>query len=805
SLYQHNNDNSRIQNLVEGSGYPVADGSVTDGETNDFSIIMGANLDNGRGNVTTYVNYRKIDAVLQADRDYSSCALGGSPGSFSCSGSPTTGAGRFTLTSGTAKEDTRRFTVNGDQLAPFSGAYNHGPTNYYQRPNERWTMGAFGHYDLNDKTTVYTQLMYADDRTVAQIAPSGAFGVDASNFVRCDNPFLSDQQFDVLCGQFGLGKENYVGDYTYEGVSPITGQPEDQNALFTVQRRNIEGGPRQGDLRHTTFRGVFGVRGDINDNWSYDMYGQRSEVSMEDVYLNDMSNSRIQRSLDATRDPDSGDIVCRSALDGSDPNCVPWNIFQTGGVTQGALDYLILPLFARGSTEQEVFSGYVTGNLGDYGVKLPTADEGVAVVLGLESRRETLKYEPDSSYQSGDGAGQGGPSLPVQGSLSVKEIFGEANIPLLSNLPGAQYLGLEMAYRFSDYSTDHKTDTYKLGADWQPFNSLKVRASFQSATRHANIRELYRPQGLELFDMSRDPCAINDKGVKATATPEQCERTGLPKSRHNGQFDNTAGQYNTLAGGNPDLAPEDSETFTMGFVFSPSILEGLTLSIDYFNIEVTNAIDNISPSTILNNCLETGDPKFCDAVNRDATGGLWLQEDGFISSPDVNIGFFETEGFDLNTNYGFDVGNVGSVNLNLIATYLTKWDQQEFVGEAIESCLGAWSDSCGSPKPRFKSTLRATWSTPWSLDVTGGWRHIGSVNALGASSPDFGAFDYFDLATAWATTDNITLRGGINNIFDKEPPLSANAGAGIFGNGNTFPGTYDALGRYAFLGFTVDF
>ncbi|WKD49006.1 TonB-dependent receptor domain-containing protein [Microbulbifer spongiae] len=835
SVYQHNNDNSKMQDLVESSGFDVADGSVTDGEINDFSLIMGANLDDGRGNVTAYANYRKIDAVLQADRDYSGCALRGSPDSFTCGGSGTMFPARITdfgtntgLNPAGDEIESFDYVVDGDGLAPRDGRlYNFGPLNYFQRPDERWTMGAFAHYDINDNVTAYTQLMYADDRTVAQIAPSGAFFVTSD--LNCGNPLLSEEQFQAICGVYGLTKNDNVSDLIVTKVdedgNPIidqsTGMPITTNGAVYIGRRNVEGGPRQDDLRHTSFRSVFGLRGDINETWSYDVFAQYAEVSLEQTYLNDFSTTKLQRALnvviddrvDGNGDPLAdtfGNPVCQSVVDGSDPSCVPYNIFQEGGVTQEAIDYLILPLFARGTTEQEIYSGYVTGDLGDYGVQFPTADDGIAVVMGLESRRETLTFTPDNGFLTGDGAGQGGPTLGVEGSLSVKEVFTEANIPLIDGKPGIEHLGLELAYRYSDYSTDISTDTYKFGMDWSPISDLKLRASFQSAVRHANLRELYRPRSIQLFDMSIDPCGSrvdSEDGsvIPPSATLAQCENTGITAATYGGDIDSPAGQYNYIGGGTTDLQPEESDTVSVGFVYSPGAIDGLTISLDYFNIDVSGAIEGIAPETIVNKCLETGEARFCDAINRGENGNLWVG-DAHVFSPDANIGFIETEGFDLNLNYGFEMGQFGSMDLNYIATYLTKWDLQEFQGDDIQDCLGVWNGACEEPTPDFVSTLRATWVTPIDgVNVTGGWRHISAVDDISAKEADFDAIDYFDLSASWAATDNVVIRSGINNVFDEEPPLSSDAGAGIFGNGNTFPGIYDALGRYAFLGLTVDF
>ncbi|MCZ6829004.1 MAG: TonB-dependent receptor plug domain-containing protein, partial [Gammaproteobacteria bacterium] len=328
SQYNHDNDNGRVQDFITEAGFPVPSGSKSDGDTYDVSLIIGGNLEGGRGNVTAYATYRDIEAVKQSERDYSACAMNETVDG--CFGSGTIPDGRVTDFGIGPGFD---FKVAGDQFVPRAGTtYNYGPENFYQRPDERWTFGAFAHYDVNEHVEAYTELMFMDNRSVAQIAPSGAFFV--TNTIPCGNPLLSDQQFEALCGQFGL--------------------TEDDTQFAYLGRRNVEGGPRQDDLRHTTFRVVAGGRGDINDTWRYDAFMQYSEVSMEETFFNDLSTTKIIRALDAVEDPDTGEVVCRSVVDGSDPSCVPWDIFTTGNVTQEMQDYLKLPLFSRGTTTQAV-------------------------------------------------------------------------------------------------------------------------------------------------------------------------------------------------------------------------------------------------------------------------------------------------------------------------------------------------------------------------------------------------------------------------------------------------------------------
>lgn len=818
SQYQHDNDNKSIQSVVEARDFDVAKGSATDGKTYDFSVIAGANFD--RGNVTAYASYRSVDAVLQANRDYSSCALGGSSDNFSCGGSSTTPEGRFTDFgslvdfNGTADPDDDidlgpNFSVVGDQFVPYTGAYNFGPLNYYQRPDERISLGAFAHMNVNDNVEVYMQLSVMDDRTVAQIAPSGNFFV--TDDLSCGNAFLSDQQFQVLCANYGLTADDNFSDYSFTQIDPFEesdtfGQEITQNGVLYIGRRNVEGGPRRDDLRHTSIRGLFGARGSLNETWVYDVYAQFSEVSMEETYFNDLGSTRIGRSLDAVVDPESGEIVCQAALDGLDTNCVPWNIFGTGPVTEEALDYLRLPLYQRGTTSQDVISGYIAGNLGDYGIKFPFTESGPDVVLGLESRRDTLDLNVDDGFKNGEGAGQGGPQLPVSGSLSVDEFYTEVNLPIAAGKAFAEELVVDLAYRYSDYSTDKTTNTYKIGTQWSPVNSFKIRASYQEAIRHANIQELFRSQTIGLFDLSSDPCGPDEDGNAATASLEECLLTGLSAGNYNSAgLRSPASQYNEVSGGNPDLDPEESTTTSVGFLFTPTSVDGLKITLDYFDIDVSKAISAITSETVLNECLTTGNPVFCDSINRGPNGNLWVG-DANVTSLDINIGFFRTTGYDLAASYEFNIGDKGSLQFDYNATLLTSWQQQEIPGGDTLECAGKYGGSCGSPTAEYRGNFKTTWRSPWDVNVSGIWRHIGGFEDISSSNQtDLPSINYLDLSASWNYSEQTTFRAGINNVLDKEPPLTANAGAGIFGNGNTFPGTYDALGRYMFVSASFNF
>ncbi len=787
SGYSHDNDASEWQQIVRRHGYPVADGNVTDGEMSYASVLFGGNFDNGRGNVTAYGTYRDIGSVLQSGRDYSSCAL--SDDTKRCFGSSTIPQGRFT-NFGAGGLPAVDFIVAGDQFVPRSGeTFNYGPLNYYQRPDEQYSMGAFARYDLDERAEAYAELMYMDDHTVSQIAPSGAFFVTDS--ISCANPLMTEQQFQAVCGDVGLTRE-------------------DRRSSFWIGRRNVEGGNRQQDLRHTTFRAVLGARGELNASWRYDASFTKSEVSMENTYLNDLGTTKIRRALDAVRD-DDGQIVCRSVVDGSDPNCVPWNIFREGGVTQAALDYIVLPLFARGTTDSLVLSAYVEGDLTEYGLISPAADSGVAVVVGWETRQENMDFIPDEGFRNGEGAGQGGATEAVGGGYDVDELFFETNIPLVEGRPYAQELTLDLAYRYSDYDYGVTANTFGIRSGWALNYDIKMRASYQKAIRGANVRELFQPQGFNLFDMTGDPCGgpVTNGRTAEGRTFEECARSGVTQAQFGNVPHSPAGQYNFLQGGNPNLEPEEAATWSVGMVWSPSQVDGLTLSLDYWQIRIEEGISNITPEFILTQCLD-GNLEQCRSVKRGAPGDLWIgsnvDSSGHIVALQDNLAIEEVRGYDLVADYSFSVGDYGAVSIANVTSFIDTWDQQELASAPVVSCAGTWGALCGYPTPDVRNKLRAIWTTPWNLSLTAMWRFLSEVDDRNETNIDLDATSYLDASGIWDVRPNLQLRAGVSNLMDVDPPIAGNgAGPSIAGNGNTFPGMYDALGRYWFVAAGVQF
>jgi iron complex outermembrane recepter protein len=800
SFYNHqqNNDLSNVvaaRALGNAREFQVPGDKSSDGKIFDANILMGGNFVNGKGNATLFLSYQKEDALLQSERDYSACGIGGSttnsttvvngvtlgPG-FRCGGSNTSFPGRFITAAGNrtvanAQGGTRAYVPNLD-------VYNFGPLNYFQRPSERYGANATASYDITDSAKIYSEFSFHDNRTVAQIAPSGIFGGQYT--MSLDNPLLSaDWRRDL-----GLTETTPTG-------------------TVAINRRNVEGAGRQDDIRNTSFRTVVGVKGDFAKAWSYDAFMQTAQVAYQETYINDFSNLRIARALDVVSGP-SGQPVCRSVVNGTDPNCVPYNIWALGGVTPAALSYLQTPGFQKGSTSQTVQGGTISGDLGIYGWTLPLAKNGIGVAVGVERRVEKLQLDTDAAFTTGDLAGQGGSTISLGGKYTVKEAFGEIRAPLIEGKEFAELLSANASYRKSDYSTGSKTNSFGVGVEYAPIKAIRARASYQEASRAADVIQLFSAQSPGLFTMSADPC-----GPTRTATAAQCANSGLSAALYgNALLDNPAGQYNQIFGGNPNLKPEESKSITAGIVLTP--IKDLSATIDYFSIEVEKTIGTAPPNVILQQCLVTGSPLYCGQITRDSLGTLHQLPSAQIVSTNLNLGRLETSGFDIGVNYKHKIGSFGALDWTLNGTLTKEFIFEPIPGLGSYDCAGFHGTTCGVAQPKWRHKLRTTWQTPWDLDFAFTWRFFGKVDVDSSSSNPLlsAAFadadrtlaktSYFDVAGTWAISKQWTFRAGINNLFDKDPPISGQT-AGVLGNGNTYPQVYDALGRRVFLNLTAKF
>jgi outer membrane receptor protein involved in Fe transport len=803
-FYMHNNSNGFMQGLEKASGFGAPNGTATDGYQRDVTITMGVNAPDGKGNATMYLGYRSIDAVTQGKRDYSACTLGDikTGSGFACGGSPTTSPSHFLVfdASGNQVGPTNGYILNsagpGNTVRDYadSDAFNYAPFNYYQRPDTRYTAGFFGNYDVNEHVNVYASGMFMDDHTSALAAPSGVFGQTVN--VPCNSPLLSAQEVATFCTQAGI---------------PLTGQTN-----LALLKRNVEGGGRIDDIRHTDYRLLVGVKGDINKTWSYDLSGQYGSAILNENYTHDFSLLRTSNALNS----------CSLGLPNfGGPKCSAYNAFAIGGVTQDALNYVSASGLTEGSTVEQVVSGNVTGQLGDYGIKSPWATEGVGINFGAEYRRETLHLQPDDAYQSGDLAGVGGVRVPLDGEYDVREVFAELNVPVIRDKPFFDSLSLDAGYRYSDYSSSGGVDAYKFGGDWAPIRDIKFRGSFNRSVRAPNILETFAESGVAL-DGTSDPCA----GPTPAFSAAQCANTGVSAVQYGHIAANPASQYNGLTGGNRNLKPERSDTVSFGAVFQPRFVPGLNFSVDYYDIKVNDIIGTLGADTIITNCASTGDPLYCSKVVRaPGTGSLWLGTLGYIVDTNFNLGSLENQGIDFAADYrvpmaALHLENYGRFSFNFSGTLIEKYAIQNLPKGPTFECQGYYGVVCGAQGsgsgviPTWRHKLRMTWEGPWNVTASAAWRYISGVKVDRSSSDanlsgtvypgdnHFNAFSYFDLSASWRVKDKYTFRVGANNVMDVQPPLVGTSNSlGTFGNGNTYPQVYDALGRYLFVGLTADF
>jgi outer membrane receptor protein involved in Fe transport len=816
SFYEHDNgtDHQITQELAR-RNFGAPTGSVADGGTYDLSLAMGAAFDDGRGHVMAYATYRRLDAVLQGRRDYSVCALTAQSRAqvtatpsrlFSCGGSGTSANGTFFTNVGTFQVGPNRTFI------PGSTPYNFAPYNYFQRPDERYTAGAFADYEINEALHPFLEAMFMDDRSLAQIAGSGNFG--ATFNINCDSPLLSAQQRAIVCAPANLlNAGGTTGGVPAVFLNP-NGTPYFRGALQTL-RRNVEGGGRVSDLEHTDYRIVAGMRGDLGGGFSYEMYYQYGRVVYATTALNYFSNTRLARASDVISV--NGVPTCRSVVDGSDPKCVPYDVFALNSVTPAALAYLQVPGLARGNTQETVANANITADLGHYGLQSPWAEEGLGLNFGLEYRKEALEFVPDAETASGDLAGTGGVAPGVSGSFDVREAFIEARLPIASHQSFFYELSLGAGYRYSHYQVpgtagnpngnSFNTDTYKFEGAWAPIRDIRFRASYNRAVRAPNIAELFVPQGVAL-DGATDPCA----GHNITAAETGCLAQGLAI----GQFvvANPASQYNGLLGGNPLLTPEVATTITAGVVVQPSFIPGLALTLDWFDIKVNNRIGRIGADLVLAQCVSANTG--CNLIHRDVQGSIWRSPNGYVTDTNLNAGAISTRGVDFGFSYTHGLGGIGSLNLSAVGTWLDQLITDP-VGPVAFDCTGFEGANCGTPSPEWRAKTRLTLTTPDGIGLSVQWRYFSAVQRDTLSSdPDLhtattppadqriAAQNYFDLTMTARIGDHYAFRAGVNNILDREPPIATHLPATV-GSGNTYPQVYDSMGRYIFAGVTLDF
>ena len=747
----------------------------SDSERANIDFTWGANSADGRGNAVIYANYFRREQTLAGERDFARIELdedtdaNGNP-VLSAGGSSRIPQGRFSGAAFTGLID-----VNGDEIGgsgffvDANGApddytspddtFNFAPFNNLQLPLERWTTTALGSYDLSPDVQAFGEFTFANNRINRTLAPTpyNESGVD----IDLNNPLIPAATLALL----------QQADTDGDGI--VNGG---------ISRRMLEAGSRISDDSRNLWRFVAGLKGEFAD-WDWEVYhnfGRSENAQRQDgnIVLSKFQEGLLVDADDPTQ--------CASG----NPACVVINPFGEGSFTPEMVNWVR----AAASNITNVEQRTVAANIAGAPIDLPAGALGLA--FGIEHREEAAEFLPDTFLASGDVDGFNA-GLPTQGEYDVTEVYGEAIVPLLAGKRFAEYLGLELGYRYSDYSNVGGVNTYKFGGEWNPIPSLKLRGLFQRAVRAPNILELFQGSS-NSFPGGEDFC---NAGADRTAEEEAfCVELGVPQALL-ATFQQPDDQIEVLLSGNPELDVESSDTWSVGFVYQPERIAGLSITMDYYSIEIEDAISTFGggmQSTIdaCNQNLSLSNV-FCQPLTaRNDAGEL-----EFVPLPNQNIANLATDGLDMSVRYGMEFDRGGDLDLSLAATYVFANEQQSSPVTNVVDCAGSVGvrGTCGNADPHLRLVGRATY-TQGKLRGSLRYRYVGEVDneliALGTAANTLAvtgvdAEHYLDLGLTYTYTDKMDLFVNIDNVLDNDPPVLADAG----GQFNTDASVYDVLGR----------
>lgn len=630
--------------------------------------------------------------------------------------------------------------------------------------------------------------------------------------------------------EVGLGGATVPFDVNNDGVISA-GEGFNPNPAITFNRRAVENGPRISEYQTTFFDYRLGFRGAISDSIDWSLEGAYGESENLETIKNYTLQSRWRAAALADN---------TTSCQGGQAGCVPVNLFgPEGSITPAMAAYLSANSTSINRTSLAQLRGIVSG---DFGFSLSGA-ENVAFALGGEYRKYGAVQTSDLLAQTpGELGGSGGADPEVDGGYDVYEAYAEVVVPLIQDKPFFEDLTLEAGARYSDYSINgaggYNTFTWKAGGSWTPGAGVKIRGNYSRAVRAPNINELFRPQSVGLTNLGIDPCAGAAPTTNANLRAV-CLAQGAPVGTIGSITNPTAAQANITTGGNLNLQPEKADTFTIGAVWQPDFLPRFSMSVDYYNIKINDVLGTPLPGDIIAACF--GSLSAASATNPDCTsirrnpitGGLDGDPaiTGGLFGVTNNLGRLFTDGVDLLMNYNTDLGFA-----DLSLSFVGNWTRSSKYNANVASptslnreCVGYYSVNCsftGSIQPELQFSQRTTLSFD-DVDLSLLWRWIDGVEfepaqyaadlAAALASPadcpnptttdaggclvepgflNFPAEHYFDLTGRWNISDNLTFTVTVQNLLNNQPKVVGNTiGATSFNSGNTYPSTYDALGR----------
>lgn len=771
-----------------------------DGETVRVEGLVGGNFADDRGNAVFSLGYQKSNPVLQGDRAFSEFVIDSSDGSAggSINSAPFvlrgTGTGANAITN-------QQFNPDTGLVEPGFTRFNFAPLNLLQTPVERYNLFGKGTYDITPNIEAYIQGFYTNTEVVTNLAPSAAFGIDLD--IPIGNPFLTDGVRDQLCVANGISAADCLAA---DAVTDPT-DPAFRDVTASISRRFVEGGPRIGRFESDTFQISGGLRGDYGSflkGWDWNLHAQYGRTVQLDTNEGFGLRDNLEQGLLA--------IDENTCVDPSG-GCVPVNLFgPIGSFSQEAFDFINVAATTTTRVTTAVIQGNSSGDLGNT-FKSPWADENISVATGFEYRRNKVIEAGDFlSQQPGALLGAGGADPAVTGSFDVIEGYAETIIPVFSGKPWAESMTLEAGVRVSDYNSTGTSITWKAGTNWEIVPGYSLRSVFQHAVRSPNIGELFDPQQSALGNFATDPCA-GTAPVGNAALTAICQAQGAPSGSIGFISLPAAGQVSIVEGGNPDLDVEKADTLTVGVVIQPPTIPSLSLSFDYFNISIDDAITTPAESDVIGGCFGPTNAAldfnaFCQSITRNAlTGSLNLDPSvvGGIALPLSNLGTINTSGFDFGLSYVHNAGNWGNLAYSVNGTYTIENKFRATPLSINRECAGFYSPACNNVQnvqPELQINQRVTLSKD-IFDISLRHRFLNGVeieeDLVGTVLPEFASISsthYFDLSARASLTEQLQLTLTVNNLTDNGPPeVGSDVGSTAFNNGNTFPTVYDSLGR----------
>ena len=790
----------RYQRGVSGEG---------DAETERLDLLLGAGTEDGTSNVTLALSWSERGQVMGDARDFSAIPIvtnaDGEYIPFGSGNIPGTvfalQPAQFSLINGVDLSNSDgscpgpiqgvRFD-EGSQPVPYCrpiDQFNYAADNFLLRPMERYQISAIAKHELSDRVEAYAQAFYNKYEQAYQMAPESvaptSTGQTRGTIIIPDavnNPLFNATLQDFWAQNAAYFDPDGDGDYVVSNLG----------------RRFEEFGPRNTSFNIDSFLMTGGLRGDFDfgaNDWTWDAFYQYPRNDTSRLTTGLLSKSGITLGLDPVINED-GSVSCTTVVRG----CVPVNIFGTDALTPEMANYLQSESVTENTFQRNVIGAALAGDL----FELPAGP--VASAFGVEYREESISVKPNEAQLLGDLAATSIAPTVVKGDYNLYEFFGEARVPILNEQLGVQALALEAAVRFADYSTIGQVNTWSTSLDLDVNEQLKIRAGYSSAIRAPNLDELLRPVGGG-FRPVVDPCLAEYN--PSQATKDLCVQQGVPANIIDTLVDGTRTGYNLISGGNPNLNEEEANTLTAGFVLSPAMLPGMTMSLDYYKIELKDAISQVDGQVLLNDCFATlnfNSPS-CQAIGRDPNGNI-LE----VYAPLLNLADRNVDGLDLSVAYAFDrLPNWASLPNN-DATLDVQWfsslqltnETQVLPSLPAIDCAGKYSGTCSTgaarPTPGFRSLLRLGY-TSGRLKLSPEMNYVGELKLSTDSRPNQRGTQkglyFYNLNGSWDFTDNVGMFFGINNVTDKQPPVWGYLAAGDL---NVNVSLYDPVGRSFFLG-----